>query len=104
MRAQVALSPPRWVGRQRRAADVSSELMDDLTICDVRIVVCEVGEMAVSARTMSEVFVPVEFYLAGWPGTLVVACVPHPALVRPGVVRADRAAATRASLGRGGCA
>jgi Histidine kinase-like ATPase domain len=67
------------VGRHRLASDVVGELMDDLTIADVRIVVCDLGEMAVSPRAMSEVFAPVQAYLAGWPGTLVVVCAPDPA-------------------------
>jgi anti-sigma regulatory factor (Ser/Thr protein kinase) len=67
------------VGRHRLASDVVGELIDDLTVSDVRIVVCDLGEMAVSPRTMSQVFAPVESYLAGWPGTLVVVCVPDPA-------------------------
>jgi hypothetical protein len=46
------------VGRHRLASDVVGELMDDLTIADVRIVVCDLGEMAVSPRAMSEVFAP----------------------------------------------
>jgi hypothetical protein len=67
------------VGRHRLASDVISELMDDLTVSDVRIVVCDLGEMAVSPRTIGQVFAPVQPYLAGWPGTLVVVCVPDPA-------------------------
>lgn len=67
------------VGRHRLASDVVSELMDDLAMDDVRIVVCDLNKMAVSPRTMGQMFAPVASYLADWPGTLVVVCVPGPA-------------------------
>jgi hypothetical protein len=64
------------VGRHRLASDVIAELMDDLAVADVRIVVCDLSEMAVTPRAMGQVFAPVTGYLAAWPGTLVVVCVP----------------------------
>ena len=66
------------VGRHRLAADVVSELMDDLARDDVRIVVCDLNEMAVSPRTMGAVFAPVRSYLREWPGAVVVVCMPDP--------------------------
>jgi anti-sigma regulatory factor (Ser/Thr protein kinase) len=67
------------VGRHRLASDVVGELMDDLAIADVRIVVCDLSGMAVTPRSMGQVFAPVADYLAAWPGTLVVVCVPDTA-------------------------
>jgi len=66
------------VGRHRLPSDVIGELMDDLAFDDVRIIVCDLNEMAASPRTMGEVFAPVTDYLAAWPGTLVVACAADP--------------------------
>ena len=66
------------VGRHRLASDVVGELVSALAVVDVRIVVCDLNEMAVSPRTMSEVFAPVGDYLATWPGTLVVVCEADP--------------------------
>ena len=65
-------------GRHRLPSDVVGELMDDLAFDDVRVIVCDLNEMAVSHRTMREVFAPVADYLAAWPGALVVACVSDP--------------------------
>lgn len=67
------------VGRHRLAADVVGELVSDLAVVDVRIVVCDLNEMAVSPRTMRQVFAPVSDYLTLWPGTLVVVCAADPA-------------------------
>jgi anti-sigma regulatory factor (Ser/Thr protein kinase) len=66
----------RLVGRHRLAFDVVSELIDHLAHSDARIVVCDLTGMAVSPREMTPVFAPVTHYLAAWPGTIVVACVP----------------------------
>ena len=65
-------------GRHRLAFDVVSELMDRLARSEARIVVCDLTQMALSPREMSPVFAPVAPYLAAWPGTLVVVCVPDP--------------------------
>jgi hypothetical protein len=76
---ELGTNVPVIVGRHRLAADVVGELVSNLAVVDVRIVVCDLNEMAVSPRTMSEVFAPVSDYLALWPGTLVVVCVADPA-------------------------
>ena len=63
--------------RNRLPSDVVGELMDVLA-GQPRIVVCDLNGMALSPHTMADVFAPVAPYLTCWPGTLVVACVPHP--------------------------
>jgi anti-sigma regulatory factor (Ser/Thr protein kinase) len=65
-------------GHHRLAFDVVNELMDHMAHAEARIVVCDLTGMAVSPREMSWVFAPVTPYLAAWPGTLVVLCVPDP--------------------------
>jgi anti-sigma regulatory factor (Ser/Thr protein kinase) len=65
-------------GRHRLAFDVVGELMDCLARSEARVVVCDLTDMAVSLREMSPVFAPVAPYLAAWPGTVVVVCVPDP--------------------------
>lgn len=62
--------------RNRLPSDVVGELMDVLS-GQPRIVVCDLSGMALSPRTMVDVFAPVAPYLTCWPGTLVVACVPQ---------------------------
>ncbi|MDQ4008166.1 MAG: ATP-binding protein [Actinomycetota bacterium] len=64
------------VARNRLPSDVVGELMDVLSGLP-RIVVCDLNGMAFVSR-MIDVFAPVTPYLSCWPGTLVVACVPHP--------------------------
>ncbi|MGH3315628.1 MAG: ATP-binding protein [Nocardioidaceae bacterium] len=66
------------VGRHRLPSDVASEVTDDLARTDVRIVVCDLSEMAAFPCTVGQLFAPVASYLAAWPGTLVVVCVPDP--------------------------
>jgi len=65
-------------GHHRLAFDVVNELMDHMAHAEARIVLCDLTGMAVSPREMSWVFAPVTPYLAAWPGTLVVLCVPDP--------------------------
>jgi anti-sigma regulatory factor (Ser/Thr protein kinase) len=65
-------------GHHRLAFDVVNELIDHMAHAEARIVVCDLTGMAVSPREMSWVFAPVTPYLAAWPGTLVVLCVPDP--------------------------
>jgi hypothetical protein len=65
-------------GRHRLPSDLVSELMDVLAF-EPRVVVCDLSGMAVSPQTLTEVFAPVAPYLANWPGTVVVVCVPRSA-------------------------
>jgi len=78
-------------GRYRLPSDVVGELMDHLARSSARIAVCDLTGMAAS-REMDGMFAPVASYLAAWPGTLVVVCVPeaseHSRMVPAGI--ADR--------------
>jgi anti-sigma regulatory factor (Ser/Thr protein kinase) len=65
------------VGRHRLASDVVSELMDHLASADVRIVACDLNQMAVPPGPLGQVFAPVASYLAAWPGIVLVVCVPE---------------------------
>jgi hypothetical protein len=65
-------------GRHRLPADIVSELMDVLAD-EPAVVACDLTEMAPQPVAMTQMFEPVAAYLASWPGTLVVLCVPDPA-------------------------
>jgi hypothetical protein len=58
-------------------ADIISELMAVLAD-EPTIVVCDLGDMAPHTAATSQMFSPVADYLACWPGTLVVLCLPDP--------------------------
>jgi hypothetical protein len=64
-------------GRHRLPADIVSELMHVLAD-EPAIVVCDLTEMAPHRIATAQMFEPVSDYLASWPGTLVVLCVPDP--------------------------
>jgi hypothetical protein len=66
-------------GRNRLPADVIGELMDVLAD-EPRIVVCDLTRMAPTQSAMGDLFAPLASYLATWPGSLVVVCVPDPSV------------------------
>ncbi len=68
----------RITGRYRLPSDVVSELRHVLAENPL-VVILELAELAESTRAMLDVFEPVASYLAAWPGTVVVVCVPDPA-------------------------
>ena len=73
----------RIVGRYRLPSDVLSELKHAL--CEnPQIVILDLHDLAGSAQ-LHEVLDPVAPYLAAWPGTVVVVCVPDPVASRPAV-------------------
>jgi anti-sigma regulatory factor (Ser/Thr protein kinase) len=68
------------VGRGRLPSDLSSELMDVLAE-EHEIVVCDLRGMAAPSAA-AEALTPAANYLEHWPGTVVVVCVPDPAVLQ----------------------
>jgi anti-sigma regulatory factor (Ser/Thr protein kinase) len=65
----------RITGRYRLPSDIVSELRHVLA-GDPRAVLLDLSEMSGNPRLLFEVLDPVAAYLAAWPGTVVVVCVP----------------------------
>jgi hypothetical protein len=65
------------VGRHRLPTDVIGELVSVLAEAPP-IVVCDLTGMAPTVARTADLFAPVADYLADWPGTQVVVCVPDP--------------------------
>lgn len=72
----------RITGRYRLPSDVVSELRHVLAENPL-VVILELDELAESSRALYDVFEPLASYLAAWPGTVVVVCVPDPLTVAP---------------------
>jgi hypothetical protein len=67
----------RITGRYRLPSDVASELKHALAD-NPQIVVLDLHHVSGNSRLLAEVLDPVADYLAAWPGTVVVVCVPDP--------------------------
>ncbi len=91
-------SVPTVVGRHRLPTDVIGELVSVLAEAPP-LVVCDLTGMAPPAPRTADLFAPVADYLADWPGTHVVVCVPDPqayaATVPPAVAERLLVHATR---------
>lgn len=72
----------RIIGRYRLPSDVASELKHALSD-NPQIVILDLHDMAGNSRLLHEVLDPVTDYLAAWPGTVVVVCVPDPEASTP---------------------
>lgn len=70
-------SSVRIIGRYRLPSDVVSELKHALAD-NPQIVILDLYDVAGNSRLLHEVLDPVAGYLAAWPGTMVVVCVPDP--------------------------
>ncbi len=69
-------------GRYRLPSDIVSELKHALAE-NPQIVILDLHEVAGNSHLLSEVLDPVAPYLAAWPGTVTVVCVPDPAMAAP---------------------
>jgi anti-sigma regulatory factor (Ser/Thr protein kinase) len=72
----------RITGRYRLPSDVLSELKHVLAENPL-VVILDLHDMAGNSHLLHEVLDPVAAYLAAWPGTVIVVCVPHPATAAP---------------------
>jgi anti-sigma regulatory factor (Ser/Thr protein kinase) len=81
----------RIAGRYRLPSDVVAELKHVLAE-DPQIVILDLALMAGDSHLAARLLEPVSGYLAAWPGTVLVVCVPDPLNSRPHLppVLADR--------------
>jgi anti-sigma regulatory factor (Ser/Thr protein kinase) len=72
----------RITGRYRLPSDVVSELKQVLSD-DPQIVILDLDDASSGSGLLSEVLDPVASYIAAWPGTVMVVCMPDPATSAP---------------------
>jgi hypothetical protein len=72
----------RITGRYRLPSDLVNQLKHALAE-NPQVVILDLNEAAGTSRQLAEVLDPVADYLASWPGTVMVACVPDPGKTAP---------------------